>query len=451
MSHDSTVYVGMAADVLHAGHINILRTAAGYGRIIVGLLSDEAIASYKRIPLMNFHQRQEVVSNISGVNEVIIQKTLDYTDNLKRLKPDYVVHGDDWKDGPQKGTREKVIECLREWGGKLIEVPYTKGISSTEVINRIRGEGISPDKRRELLRDIMSKKPLCRFIEAHNGLSALVAENAEYTDGEIRREFDGIWVGSLALSTSKGKPDTGVVDFSERYKAIEEIMEVTTKPIIVDGDSGGSYDNFGHKVRTLERLGVSGIIIEDKIGVKRNSLFQEGEAVPQTQDTIENFSKKIRAGVQALLDRRSFMIIARIESLVLGGTVEDALERAQWYLNSGASAIMIHSKDREIGKLLDFCEKYNEKIYLLGGPYETPQKTRMPLVMVPTAYDHIREEELKRWGANVVIYANQLVRSAYPAMLRTANQILRDQQAERACNENCMSVKELLTLIPEDY
>ncbi len=134
------VYVGMSADIVHPGHINLIRAAEKYGEVTVGLLTDAAITSYKRKPCMTFEERKAVVENIKGVTRVVPQETLDYVPNLKKLKPQYVVHGDDWCEGVQKATRQRVIEVLQEWGGELIEPPYTPGVSSTEIIRRLRSQ-----------------------------------------------------------------------------------------------------------------------------------------------------------------------------------------------------------------------------------------------------------------------------------------------------------------------
>lgn len=427
-----SVYVGMSADLIHPGHLNIIKEAAKLGDVTIGLLTDSAIASYKRLPYLVYEQRKEIVENIKGVTKVIPQSTLDYTPNLKAIKPDFVVHGDDWKEGRQKETRQRVIDTLKEWGGSLVEVPYTKGISSTALNNSLKEIGTTPDIRRKRLRRLIQSKSIVRIVEAHNGLTGLIAENIFVDVNGEKREFDGMWASSLTDSTSLGKPDIEAVDITTRVNNINNLMEVTTKPIIFDGDTGGKPEHFVFTVKTLERLGVSAIIIEDKIGLKKNSLF--GTDAKQTQDTIENVCKKIKAGKNVQITEE-FMIISRIESLILKQGEEDALKRAKGYIAAGVDAIMIHSKEKAPDEILSFLAKYNEF------------EAKVPVVVVPSSYNTITEAELAKAGANVVIYANQLLRSAYPAMVNTAKSILTHTRALEA-EPNLMSIKEILTLIP---
>lgn len=426
------VYIGMSADLVHPGHLNIIKEAKKLGDVTVGLLTDEAIASYKRVPFLEYEQRKEVVENIKGVSNVVPQETLDYRPNLKKLKPDYVVHGDDWRQGVQKQTREQVIETLKEWEGELVEIPYTEGISSTKLNQALKEIGTTPDLRVKKLRRLIESKKIVRIIEAHSGLTGLIVENARVeVDGEVR-EFDGMWASSLTDSTTKGKPDIEAVDLTARTDNINDLVEVTTKPIIFDGDTGGKTEHFVFTVRTLERLGVSAIIIEDKVGLKKNSLF--GTEVRQQQDSIEGFCEKIKAGKHAQVGQ-DFMIISRIESLILKQGLDNALERAKAYIDAGVDAIMIHSKEDTPKEILGFCEKYKQF------------ERKVPLVTVPSTYDCIYEDELADAGVNVVIYANQLLRSAYPAMVNTAKMILQHKRAYEA-RKNMMEIKEILTLIP---
>src|SRR5690554_5225408 len=426
------VYVGMSADLVHPGHLNILKEASKHGEVTVGLLTDEAIASYKRIPYMEYEQRRLVVECIKGVSRVVLQHTLDYAPNLREHRPVYVVHGDDWKEGVQRETWKMVIETRAEWGGELIEVPYTQGISSTQLNKALREIGTTPEIRLKSLRRMLQVKPLVRFLDIHNALSGLIIENA-YVDGpEGRREFDGMWGSSLTDSTAKGKPDIEAVDVSSRMATLNEVLEVTTKPIIYDADTGGQTEHFTFTVKTLERLGVSAAIIEDKTGLKKNSLF--GTDVPQTQDTIENFCEKIKAG-KAAQATDDFMIIARIESLILGKGLEDAFKRAQAYLAAGADGIMIHSREKSPDEIFAFCDFYSTL------------PNRKPLVVVPSSYNQVTEDELQARGVNIVIYANQLLRSAYPAMVDTAKSILTHQRSAE-CDERMLSIKDILELIP---
>ncbi len=426
------VYIGMSADLVHPGHLNIIKTAEQYGEVVIGLLTDKAIASYKRIPYMEYEQRKIVIENIKGVSRVIPQVTLDYVPNLREIKPDYVVHGDDWKEGVQRETRQRVIDALAEWGGKLVEVAYTKGISSTQLNNALKELGTTSEIRLKSLRRMLQVKPLLRFLDIHNALSALIIERAYVDTPNGRREFDGMWGSSLTDSTAKGKPDIEAVDVSARMATLNEVLEVTSKPIIYDADTGGKTEHFKFTVRTLERLGVSAAIIEDKTGLKKNSLF--GNEVPQTQDTIENFCHKIREGKSAQ-STHDFMIIARIESLILGKGVDDAMERAQAYLEAGADGIMIHSREKTPDEVYEFCDRYNKL------------NNRKTLVAVPSSYNKVTEEELEMRGVNVVIYANQLLRSAYPAMMETARSILTYHRSAE-CDERMLSIKEILELIP---
>ena len=426
------VYIGMSTDVIHHGHIKIIEKARQLGEVTVGLLTDKAIASFKRLPLLSYEQRKKIIENIKGVKNVVPQETLDYIPNLKKLKPDYVVHGTDWREGIQKKTRERVIEALKGWNGKLVEPEYTKGISSTQIINDMLEIGTTPQIRLKKLRKLLELKPLVRILEVHNGLTGRIVEKTKVVNGEEVREFDGMWQSSLTDSTSKGKPDIELVDLTSRLQTIDQIFEVTTKPMLVDGDSGGLTEHFVYTVKTLERLGVSAVIIEDKIGPKRNSLF--GTDVRQQQDTIENFSRKISEGKKAQVTE-DFMIIARIESLILKNGVKDALTRAKAYIKAGADGIMIHSKEKDPKEILDFCREYKKL------------KDKVPLVAVPTTYNSIAEEDLIKAGVKIVIYANHLLRSAYPAMVKTAESILKNHRCLEA-DKLCLPVSEILTLIP---
>jgi len=427
------VYIGLSADLIHQGHLNIIAEGRNLGKVIIGLLTDEAIASYKRLPLIAFAERKLIVENLKGVEKVVPQTTLDYVPNLNEIRPDYVVHGDDWKTGVQREVRQRVIETLAEWGGKLVEPKYTEGISSTDLIAAVKAQGITPGKRMKTLRRLIDAKPIVRILEAHNGLTGLIVEKTSIEKDGQKIEFDGIWESSLTDSTAKGKPDTELVDFSSRFSTIEEILEVTTKPMIVDGDTGGRIDHFKFRVKTLERLGVSAIIIEDKIGDKRNSLF--GTTVPQKQDSIEHFSQKIHEGKQSQVTI-DFMIIARVESLILKKGMADAVKRAEAYIAAGADGIMIHSKEKDGKEIIEFC-RYFQKF-----------ETKVPLIVVPSTYSHMTESELQDLGVNVIIYANHLLRSAYPSMINSAQSILENSRSKEASDKYCMSIKDIITLIP---
>ena len=432
MNRNKKVYVGMSADLIHPGHINILKKASELGDVIVGLLTDKAIASYKRVPFMQWEQRVEVISSIKGVVNVVPQTTLDYRPNLLEMRPDYVVHGDDWKSGVQSQVRQDVIETLAEWNGELIEVPYTANISSTSLQAAMKEIGTTPDVRRSTLRRMLAAKPLLRFLDLHNGLTGLIIENVFVQKDIGKVEFDGMWASSLTDSTSKGKPDIEAVDTTARISTLNEVLEVTTKPIIYDGDTGGKPEHFQFTVRSLERLGVSAVIIEDKTGLKKNSLL--GTKVDQTQSSIDDFSEKIKMG-KAAQQTDEFMIIARIESLILGRGIEDAISRAKAFINAGADGIMIHSREKKPDEIFEFCKLYNEF------------EERRPLVAVPSSYSQTYESELQMHGVNVVIYANQLLRSAYPAMLETAVSILECGRSFES-EKRMITIKQILELIP---
>lgn len=431
MENTKTVYVAMSADLIHPGHLNIIHTAEEYGEVVVGVLTDTAIASYKRLPYMDFEQRKAIVENLKGVSRVVPQETLDYVPNLRMLEPDYVVHGDDWIEGVQKETRKKVIDALAEWGGELIEPHYTPGISSTKLNNALKEIGTTPDIRLKKLRRLLNAKPIVRAMEAHSGLTGLIVEKTKVMKDGKNCEFDAMWLSSLTDSTNKGKPDIECVDLTSRQHTVNDILEVTTKPIIYDGDSGGIPEHFVYTVKSLERLGVSAIIIEDKTGLKKNSLFESDDL--QKQDSIENICHKIKVGKDAQVTD-DFMIIARIESLNLGMGVDDALCRAEAYIEAGADAIMIHTKEKDPVMLFEFCDKFQK----------LPK--RVPLVAVPSTYSHIKEEELQERGISIVIYANHLLRSAYPMMKKTAESILKNERAKEA-DADCMPIKEIISLI----
>ena len=426
------VYVAMSIDLVHPGHLNIIKEANKLGEVVVGLLTDKAIASYKRVPIMEYKDRYKVVSSIKNVSKVIKQQTHDYTENLKKLKPDFVVHGDDWKYGVQKKIRAKVIKELKKWNGRLVEIPYTKGISTTKLIEAERKIGTTPDIRRKALLRCLNSRSLTKFIDIHSGLSALIVEKTKIiTKGKID-EFDGMWASSLTNTAIKGKPDIEAVDLTERLHLINEVLEVTTKPIVYDADTGGKIEHFTFTVRTLERLGVSGLIIEDKTGLKKNSLF--GKKVFQKQENIKNFCKKIAAGKRAK-NTDEFLIIARIESLILKKGMKDAVKRAKAFINAGADAIMIHSIKKDPKEIFQFCKIYNKL------------ENRKPLIAVPTTYNQVKESEFVKYGVNMIIYANQLLRSTYPNMRETAESILKHKRSKES-EKNLMSINQILNLIP---
>jgi phosphoenolpyruvate mutase len=428
-----TVYIAMSADVITPSHVNLIQEARMMGDVVVGLLIDSAIASYQRLPYMHYEQRKVILENIIGVKEVVPQDSLDYVPNLLTIKPDFVLHRDDWNTGVIRESRQRIINTLKQWGGELVDSDHRPGITASALSRAIREVGITPQIRLGMLRRMLEAKNLIRIIESHSGLTGLIAETASVECAGGTREFDGIWMSSLTDSTIKAKPDIEYVDMTSRMNTVSDILETTTKPIIFDGDTGGIPEHFVFMVRTLERLGLSAVIIEDKKGLKKNSLF--GTDVVQVQDEIEDFCHKISCGKKAQVTD-DFMVIARIESLILKNGMDDALARAQAYCNAGADGIMIHSKEPTSDEVMTFCKEYATIV------------NRVPLVAVPSTYSRTTEDELAAAGVRVVIYANQLLRSAYPAMVRVAESILRHGRAAEA-EELCMPIKGIINLIPE--
>ncbi|MBE6591505.1 MAG: phosphoenolpyruvate mutase [Ruminococcaceae bacterium] len=429
-----TVYMCFSTDIIHSGHISIIRKAQRLGHLIIGVLSDEAVVSYKRFPLLPFSERKALFENIAGIHKVVEQEKLSYKENLEKYQPNYVVHGDDWVSGFQKPIRDEVVSTLASYGGVLVEYPYSNDPKYKALEDRARADLSLPDIRRARLKKCLSMKKTVTAIEAHSGLTGLIAEKTTVHENGSTRQFDAMWLSSLCDSTAKGKPDIELVDMTSRFRTIDDIMEVTTKPIIFDGDTGGLTEHFVYTVKTLERMGVSMVIIEDKTGLKKNSLF--GTEVEQTQDSIENFCEKIRAGKNAL-KTKDFMICARIESLILEKGQEDALNRAFSYVSAGADAIMIHSRKRSPDEIFAFVEAFRKKDDVT------------PIVVVPTSFNTVTEEEFAQKGVNIVIYANQLTRTGFPAMQRAAETILKNHRAKE-CDDMCMSIKDIITLIPEE-
>lgn len=428
-----TVYMCFSTDILHSGHIAIIRRAAELGDLTVGVLTDEVIATYKRYPLIPLHERVSLFESLVGVKRVVVQDTLSYRDILKKLRPDIVAHGDDWRTGVQSRIREEVVALLSEYGGELIEWPYTHS-ATEEALSSLASQLNMPEVRRGRLRRLLRIKPCLSVMEAHNGLTGLIVETAKVDVADGVKSFDAMWVSSLCDSTAKGKPDIELVDLTSRIATLEEIMEITTKPIILDGDTGGLTEHFVYNLRTLERLGISAIIIEDKTGLKKNSLF--GTEAAQQQEGVAAFCDKLRAG-KAAQKTKDFMIFARCESLILNQGMEDALSRCRAYGKAGADGIMIHS-----------CQNTPDEIYKFLRLYrETDQTT--PIVVVPTTYNAATEAELEKAGANIVIHANHLLRSAFPAMMSTAESILAHGRSLEA-DVHLMPIKQILSLIPEE-
>ncbi|MBR1702046.1 MAG: phosphoenolpyruvate mutase [Lachnospiraceae bacterium] len=428
-----SVYTCFCTDVIHAGHLNLLKKAAEYGPVTVGVLADEAMIRYNRFPTVSLEQRIEIVKQTGLAAEVIVQQEIMYDKVLAELKPEYVVHGDNWKEGPERAIRDNVVENLAKYGGKLIEVPYTYNEEVKRIDDNMKEKLAMPEYRRKRLRQLLTMRPIVKAIEVHSGLTGLIAEKTVVEREDGLDQFDAMWISSLCDSTAKGKPDIELVDMSSRIRTIDDVMDVTTKPIILDGDTGGLIEHFVYNVRTLERMGVSAVIIEDKTGLKKNSLF--GTEVEQTQDTVENFCAKISAGKKALRTDE-FMLIARIESLILERGMEDALTRAFAYVEAGADGIMIHSRKKDPAEIVEFCRKFREK------------NAQTPIVVVPTSFNSITEEELAEAGVNIVIYANQLTRSAFPAMQGTAIEILKNHRALEV-DSKLMPFKDIIRLVDE--
>ena len=427
------VYIGLSADILHEGHINILKIANSYGDVIVGLLTDEAIGSYKNIPYLNFKQRKVVLENMRFVKKVIPQKTLDYVDNLNLIKPDYVVHGDDWKSGIQKKTRDRVIKALKKWSGKLIEPKYTKNISSTLIKNKI-SEITSPVNRVSRLKRLIKTKDIVRILESHNSLTGLIIENLTVNRKNKNKEFDGMWSSSLTDSATKGKPDNSSVDFSTRLSSLNNMMEVTSKLLVFDADNGGQLEHLPFLIRSLERCGASAVIMEDKVGVKKNSLFKNQTDTKQDKPVL--FAKKIKQ-VCKTRKNKDFMMIARIESFIVGKGLKDALKRAVIYSKAGADAILIHSKEKTPAEIFSFAREFKKS------------KNFIPLVSVPSTYSKVYEKDLIKNGFKLVIYANQLLRAAYPAMQLTAKKILENNRSFEV-EKKIIPIKEIINLIKND-
>ncbi len=428
-----TAYVCLCTDVIHEGHLNIIREAAKLGRVVVGALSDEALIRYNRFPTINLDERVKMYESLEDVDEVIVQDDMLYDKVIKELHPDYVVHGDNWKEGAESSLRNNVIGLLKEYGGELAEIPYTYNEEVRKIDKLYKERLAMPEYRRKRLRQLISLTPIVKALEVHSGLTGLIAENTVVENNGRLDQFDAMWISSLCDSTAKGKPDIELVDMSSRLRTIDDVMEVTTKPIILDGDTGGLTEHFVYNVRTLERMGVSAVIIEDKTGLKKNSLF--GTEVVQQQADIADFCDKISAGKKVQLTD-DFMIIARIESLILERGMEDALTRARAYVKAGADGIMIHSRKKDPAEIYEFCDTFRK------------EDSETPIIVVPTSYNQVTEEELAGHGINIVIYANQLTRSAVPAMQSTAKEILKNHRALEV-DEKLMPFKDIIRLIDE--
>lgn len=427
------IYTCFCTDFIHEGHLNIIREAQKYGKVIVGVLTDKAMIKYNKFPTITFEERINLVKDIKGVSEVVIQEEVMYDKIINEIKPDYVIHGDNWCSGPMKSIRDNVEKLMKQLGGKVIDVPYTKSERTVMLDAKNELKRSMPEYRRKRLRELLNLRDIVKTLEVHSGLTGLIAEKTIVENNNELDQFDAMWISSLCDSTAKGKPDIELVDMTSRFRTIQDVTEVTTKPIIFDGDTGGLIEHFVYTVRTLERMGVSAIIVEDKVGLKKNSLF--GTEVKQTQDTIEHFCAKIQAGKRVQLSD-DFMIIARIESLILEQGMEDALSRAHAYVKAGADGIMIHSRKKDPAEILEFCDSFRKT------------NTTTPIVVVPSSFNTITEAELAEHGVNIVIYANQLTRAAFPAMENVAKDILKYHRAKEV-DDRLMPIKQIISLIDE--
>ena len=427
------VYTCFTTDIIHEGHLNLIREAKKYGSLTVGALSDRALIRYNRFPTLSLEERIALYRSVDGVDDVVVQNDMTYDGIIEKIRPDVVIHGDNWTKGPERTIRENCIAALEKFGGELVEIGYTYNEKVSKADLKLKEKLAMPEYRRRRLRQLIEMCPIVKIMEAHSGLTGLITEKTVVEKEGRLDQFDGMWISSLCDSTDRGKPDIELVDMTSRLRTISDIMEVTTKPIILDGDTGGLTEHFVYNVRTLERMGVSAVIIEDKTGLKKNSLF--GTEVEQTHDSIENFSAKIAAGKQAQLTD-DFMIIARIESLILERGMEDALTRAFAFRDAGADGIMIHSRRKDPAEIFEFCDRFRKS------------DKSTPIVVVPTSFNQVTEEELAGHGVNIVIYANQLMRAAFPVMVQTAEEILKNHRALEV-DSRLMPFKEIITLIDE--
>ena len=418
---EKTVYVGITGDMIHPGIINIIQQGAKYGRLIVGLLSNEAIATHKRIPYLTFEQRKAVIENIKGVSEVVPQEDWSYVPNLLKLKPDYIIHGDDWKTNYLKGIREEVFDVMKKIGGEVIEIPYTKGINSSQLFESTTNNGITAVQRLKSLRQLMNYKPIIRIMEANSGLSGLIIENLKIEKEDGIQRFDGIFI-NLLDSNPSGVSEQESSNFMLKLNTVTDILECTTRPIIYGGYTSDNYENITFTIEKLELMGISAIIIEDKF--------------KNTQELCneEEFCLKIKEGKKAQINP-DFMIIAGIEELILGKSMDDALKKALASIKAGADGILISSNQKNGDDIKEFCSKLRK------------ENKNIPIVLIPTTYNQFTEKELGEWGANIIIYADYLKKVTYPAMKKCAETILKSERSLEV-NEMCMPIKEILNLIP---
>jgi len=428
------VYVGMTAEFFHHGHANILIKAREYGNVMVGLLTDSALLSHKRLPMLTWEQRKTIIANFNGVTEVVPQHEWEYSNNILKYRPDFMVHGDDWNVEHQKNVKDKALAALKTYGGRLIEIAYTDGVSSSVLQKEELSNGILPSTRVGILRRLINAKSIVRVLESHNAVTASIVDQSEHFSNSMNEvvRFDAIWSSSLTDSTSRGLPDTEALSISSRLLNIMEIFNVTNLPLIMDADTGGDAQHLSLHIKSMERIGISACIIEDKKGLKKNSLL--GTSVSQEIEEPLVFAEKIDVAIKSKISQ-DFMVIARLESLILELGMEDALNRARLYCEAGVDGIMIHSRKKSPSEIFQFASIFRK---------EFPD---VPLISVPTTYNEVYEKELVDAGFNVVIYANHMLRAAVPAMRNVANTILENGRSFEV-DSRIESMASILKFIP---
>jgi phosphoenolpyruvate phosphomutase len=432
MIDQKTVFVVMSAEIFHPGHLNIIKVARDLGEVTVGLATDRFNARYKRLTLMSYEDRKAIVENINGVKNVIAQDTLDLAPILRELRPDYFVHGDDWKFGPLKAVRQQVLEVMQEWGGVLVEPPYTEGISSTKLNAAWRSIGATPETRIRHFRRMLEFQPVVRLLEVHNSLSGIIIERTLVEGNERDKEFDGMWYSDLTDSLAKGKPNSSFVDLTSRINTIHGILESTTKPLIVEAGNGGITEHFVSTVKTLERLGVSAVVIADKVGYE-GAVFSLNGNEP-VQEDVNDFARKIASGKKTQVNK-DFSIITQINSLVMHEDVENALRRARVYIEAGVDALMIHSNVETLTDFFEFCRSYRNL------------EDKVPLLAAIPARSSLDEDQLISAGVQFIVYPDQLLRAAYTSMLNAAKTLLIQARASDV-DELYAPISEICDFVP---
>jgi len=404
MASEKTVYVGMVGDMLHVGHINILKTAARLGRVTVGVLTDRAVVGYKRLPLLAFEDRVRVVESIADVAAVVPQKTLSYVENLRALRPDYVVHGDDWRYGDQVSrARAEVIATLGEWGGELVEVAYTKGISSTAIHRSGAADALFSGTRQGRLRRLLAAKPTLRIVEAHSGLSAKIAAEVRGPDGATG--FDAVWQSGLTDAIHRGKSDGGAVDRGRRLQAVEEILDAGPLPLIYDGRAAGRPETVFDLTRALDKAGVSALCLGDRSDPDRTGPeMSPAETVAQIE------------AVRAACPTGAVMAISRIVVAAPGnggsGALDRALDRALALLEAGSDAVMFDSAADTAEPILDIAARLRR------------QRRDVPLFAAQSDRWGAPIHRFENAGIDAVVYETHLLRATVAPMRRAATALL---------------------------